>query len=109
MPSRRTGWETDLRPDMSLRIANQVCRGPVVALSVDGQSLEAFAGESLAAALWVSGRRVLRQSPRAGTPRGVFCMMGACQECLVRVDGRRALACQVPVRADMRVETGTRT
>lgn len=94
---------------MSLRIANQVRRGPAVTLSVDGQALEAFAGESLAAALWAAGRRVLRQSPRAGTPRGVFCMMGACQECLVRVDGQRALACQVVVRAEMRVETGTGT
>ncbi|WP_321892992.1 2Fe-2S iron-sulfur cluster-binding protein, partial [Paraburkholderia tropica] len=29
----------------------------------------------------------------------------SCQECLVMVDGRRALACQTPVRAQMRVET----
>ncbi len=94
---------------MSLRIANQVRRGPAVTLSVDGQAVEAFAGESLAAALWAAGRRALRQSPRAGTPRGVFCMMGACQECLVRVDGQRALACQVAVYADMRVETGAAT
>ncbi len=91
---------------MPLRIANQVRRGPAVTLWVDGQALDAFAGESLAAALLAAGRRALRQSSRAGTPRGVFCMMGACQECLVRVDGKRALACQVAVCDGMRVETG---
>lgn len=90
---------------MSLRIANQVRRGPAVALWVDGQAVGAFAGESLAAALLAAGKRTLRQSPRAGTPRGLFCMMGACQECLLRVDGTRVLACQVSVRDGMRVET----
>ena len=91
---------------MSLRIANQVRRGPAVTLWVDGQAIEAFTGESLAAALLAAGRRALRTSPRAGTPRGLFCMMGVCQECLVSVDGRRTLACQVAVCDGMRVETG---
>ena len=92
---------------MSLRIADRVRRGPAIEISVDGRTLEAFAGESLAAALLAAGRRELRASPRAGTPRGVFCLMGTCQECLVRVDGARALACQTPVRVGMRVETGS--
>jgi predicted molibdopterin-dependent oxidoreductase YjgC len=35
----------------------------------------------------------------------MFCLMGSCQECLVRVDGRRALACQEPVRDGMVVVT----
>jgi len=74
-------------------------RGPAVTILVDGKAVSAHAGESLAAALLAYGIRQLRQSPRAGTPRGAFCFMGVCQECVVEVDGATAQACQVAVSA----------
>ena len=44
-----------------------------------------------------------RVSTRAA-PRAPFCMMGACFECLVEIDGRaNQRACQVRVRGGMRV------
>lgn len=76
-----------------------------VELIYNGQPVTVRVGESVAAALFAHGIRCLRQSPRARTPRGMFCLMGSCQECLVMVDGRRALACQTPVRAQLRVDT----
>jgi predicted molibdopterin-dependent oxidoreductase YjgC len=88
-----------------MRVEGDVERAAWVALIVDGRELVAYEGESLAAALFAAGVRRLRASPRAGTPRGMFCLMGVCQECVVIVDGRRALACQEPVRAGMRVRT----
>ena len=60
-------------------------------------------GEMLAAALFAAGYRRLRRSPRNAAPRGMFCLMGACQECLVRVDGKPVLACQVSVYEGMTV------
>ena len=93
-------------PDVGLRIAHGVERTPLVELTVNGRALEAHAGEALAVALLAAGVRRLRTSPRTGDPRGLFCLMGSCQECLVSVDGRPALACQVPVRAGMTVTTG---
>ena len=90
----------------ALRIRRGVERTPLVALTVDGRALEAHEGETLAAALLAAGVWRLRSSPRAGAARGIFCLMGSCQECLVVVDGRRALACQAPVRAGMSVTTG---
>ena len=87
------------------RIEGAAERPPMVEIVVDGSTLSACPGESVAAALLVARRRALRTSPRLGLSRGVFCMMGACQECLVQVDGRPALACQTPVRAGMRIET----
>ncbi|CAM2157039.1 MULTISPECIES: (2Fe-2S)-binding protein [Paraburkholderia] len=78
---------------------------PCVELIYDGRPVSARDGESVAAALFAAGIRRLRTSPRAHGARGMFCLMGSCQECLVMVDGRRALACQTPVRAQMRVET----
>jgi aerobic-type carbon monoxide dehydrogenase small subunit (CoxS/CutS family) len=58
----------------------------------------------LGVALALAGRLELRKSPKAGRPRGLFCLMGSCQECLVRVDGEPVLACLEPVRAGMKVE-----
>lgn len=70
---------------------------------VDNAWVEAPEGECLAVALAVAGLSVLRHSPMAGGPRGVFCLMGSCQECLVHVDGAPVLACMEPVRPGMRV------
>ena len=78
-------------------------RGPKVAVLVDGVRVDAYAGECLAVALAVSGRPTLRHSPEAGTPRGLFCLMGSCQEYLVHVDGTPVVACMEPVRPGMRV------
>lgn len=71
----------------------------------DGASVDAFEGESVAAALFAAGWRELRRSPRDGTPRGMFCLMGSCQECLVWVGSRKLPSCQVPVAAGLEIET----
>jgi predicted molibdopterin-dependent oxidoreductase YjgC len=78
----------------------------VTELTVDGTPLRAPAGQSLAAALLAAGRAVLRTSP-SGTPRGVYCGIGVCQECRVHVEGRGVVrACVTPATAGMRVTTG---
>jgi D-hydroxyproline dehydrogenase subunit gamma len=79
-------------------------RGATVAIAVDGATIEAQAGEMLAATLLAAGNVGLRRSPNAGTPRGAFCLMGVCQECLVRVDGRQRQACLTVVAQGMKVE-----
>jgi predicted molibdopterin-dependent oxidoreductase YjgC len=79
----------------------------VIELTVDGTTLRAPAGQSLAAALLAAGRAALRQSP-SGTPRGLYCGIGVCQECRVHIEGRGIVrACVTPVAAGMRVTTGT--
>ena len=85
----------------SLRIG---ARGAPVLILVDGEAVTCFAGETVAAALIANGRRWLRSSPTAGAPRGAFCLMGACQECTIRVDGRLAPACMTGVRDGLVVE-----
>ena len=92
---------------MSVRIDGAIARGEAVSISVDGLEVRAYPGEMLAAALFAAGLRRLRASPRAGGPRGMFCLMGVCQECLVRVDGAAVLACQATVRAGMTVTLGS--
>lgn len=81
-------------------------RGRALGILVDGQQLAAHEGESIAAALIASGRRFTRWTPRTGEPRGYFCGMGICQDCLVTVDGLpNVRACMTPVRDGLRVET----
>lgn len=78
----------------------------MIELSVDGAALRAPAGQSLAAALLAAGTAALRQSP-SGTPRGLYCGIGVCQECRVHVEGQGVVrACVTPVSAGMRVTTG---
>jgi NADPH-dependent 2,4-dienoyl-CoA reductase/sulfur reductase-like enzyme len=80
-----------------------------VAITFDGQRIEAEAGESLAAALAAHGIRVLRVK-RSGAERGMFCGMGVCQDCLVEIDGRpNNRACTTKVQRPMTVERGSET
>ena len=85
----------------SLRIGP---RGEPVVILVDGEPVPCFAGETVTAALLAHGRRHLRKSPGLGGPRGAFCLMGACQECTIRIGGRLAPACMVEVRDGLVVE-----
>lgn len=82
-----------------------VARGRRVQLVVDGAAVEAFEGESLAVALAASGRLALRHSPNAQTPRGIFCLMGVCQECVVEVNGELSASCAIDARDGMVVST----
>jgi predicted molibdopterin-dependent oxidoreductase YjgC len=79
--------------------------GPTVALLIDGRAYETRAGESVAAALAGAGLSACRTTPVGNRPRGPYCMMGVCFDCLVVIDGRpNQQACMVTVREGMRVE-----
>jgi predicted molibdopterin-dependent oxidoreductase YjgC len=67
-------------------------RGPRIQIVVDGIPVEAYTGESVAAALVASGR-----------PSPVYCGIGLCFACLVPVEGHRVRACQTPVRDGLRI------
>jgi NADPH-dependent 2,4-dienoyl-CoA reductase/sulfur reductase-like enzyme len=74
-----------------------------VEIRFDGAPLEARPGEMLAAALTAAGHLDVRDTRRGGR-RGVFCGMGACQDCLVTVDGvPDQRACMTPVVPGMTV------
>jgi len=89
-----------------LRMTPAEERGPALSILADGHPLAAYEGESVAAALVASGRRFTRWTARTGEPRGYFCGMGVCQDCLVTVDGLpNVRACMTPVRDGLRVET----
>ncbi len=72
-----------------------------VTVTVDGRPLRLDTCGSLAGALLSAGFRHLRDSPRAGAPRGALCFMGACQECAILIDGGIRQACLTAPRDGM--------
>jgi predicted molibdopterin-dependent oxidoreductase YjgC len=79
---------------------------PAVPITIDGAPAQARAGDTVAAALLAPGRASCRSTPVSGAPRGPYCMMGVCFECLVTVDGvGNRQGCQVVVQPGMQVQT----
>jgi predicted molibdopterin-dependent oxidoreductase YjgC len=79
---------------------------PVARVVVDGRELRGLAGEPLAALLLAHGVNVMRSMPESGAPRGLFCGVGRCSDCLMTVDGElNVRVCVTPVVDGMRVRT----
>lgn len=64
-----------------------------LSFTFEGKSVLAKPGMNVATALLTAGITVLRNTPVSGSPRGPFCMMGACYDCLVSLDGATVQAC----------------
>ena len=79
MRHRRSDARIDPQPGVE--------RGPRVQITVDGRPVECFLGESVAAAMVADSGELTLRTTAAGDPRGLFCGMGVCFECLVVVDG----------------------
>ena len=80
--------------------------GDAFQVEVDGEAVEAYPGESLAAVLMVSGWRSFMAPDRYHLARTLFCGMGLCHQCLVNVDGKRSVrACMTPARPGMKITT----
>lgn len=79
--------------------------GATVSISIDGRSVQAQVGDTVAAAMLASGHAACRTTTVSGAERGPYCMMGVCFDCLVVVDGVGSRqGCLMPVREGMRIE-----
>ena len=87
-----------------LRIASAL-RGAKITIVVNGQACAAYEGETVHAALLAAGYRVLRKTSKSGHPRGIFCGMGVCYDCLVTINGvSNQRACMTPVEDRMEIQ-----
>ncbi|MBE2264056.1 MAG: (2Fe-2S)-binding protein [Burkholderiaceae bacterium] len=88
-------------------IANTGARRAVT-LQVDGRPITAREGDTLAIALLNADVIPFRQTPVSAQPRAPLCLMGACFDCLVEVDGRQNVqSCMVEVSEGMQVRLPT--
>ncbi|MBX3501849.1 MAG: (2Fe-2S)-binding protein [Alphaproteobacteria bacterium] len=78
----------------------------LVTLTVDNQAITARPTDTVAAALLAAGHAACRETAVSSTPRGPYCLMGVCFDCLVTIDGvGNRQGCLVRVREGMQVET----
>ena len=95
---------------MDLRIRHHPVLGPLsrgrqVTFTFEGRTFQGVEGEPIAAALTAAGIRVLRRTGKQGQPRGVFCAIGLCTDCMVTVNGVPNIrSCVTPLKAGMTIE-----
>jgi len=77
-----------------------------VMFTFDGKTLPGFEGEPVAAALKAAGVAVHRYTKKSHSPRGVFCAIGRCTDCVMVINGRpNVRACVTPLEEGMTVAT----
>ena len=84
--------------------------GPAHTATFDGVEIAVLPGQTVAAALWSAGVTAWRVTRGTGAPRGVFCGIGVCFDCLVTVNGRpnqRACLVRAEPGDDIRTQHGT--
>ena len=81
-----------------------IVRTEEILFEFDGETYNGFAGESIAAALLRVGVTHLRDAPNSQTPRGMFCVMGVCQEGVVEINQRRVEACRTKVSNGLKIK-----
>ena len=77
----------------------------VITIYYQGHPITAYEGEPIAAALLAAGIRAFRKTVRFHEPRGVFCAIGRCTDCMMIVNGQpNVRTCVTFVEAGMRLE-----
>ncbi len=81
-------------------------KGEPVSFTFDGKKMQGYAGEPVAAALMAEGIKIHRYTRKLHLPRGVFCAIGRCTDCVMVVDGEpNTRTCITPLREGMCVQT----
>lgn len=81
-------------------------KGKAIVFTCNGETIEGYEGETIAAALHAAGIKVLSHSAENHRPRGFYCAIGNCSSCLMEVDGlANVRICTEPLKAGMVVKS----
>lgn len=84
----------------------QFQKGKKLKFTFNGEEIEGFEGETIAAALHAAGVKVLGRSLFLHRPRGFYCAIGNCSSCLMTVNGKANVkTCVTDLEEGMIVET----
>ena len=87
-------------------ILSKAQSGRQVTITVDGKKIKAFEGEMIVSALVAAGIKVFRYTSKRHEPRGVFCAIGRCTDCVMEVNGvANVRTCVTPVEDNMQIKT----
>ena len=76
-----------------------------VNVTIDGNPYKAKQGEVIAAVMLANGLRVHRHTSKRGEPRGIYCGIGQCTDCVMTVNGIANIrTCTTPVEEGMIIE-----
>lgn len=93
------------------RILNHPVLGPTgerkkIKVIVDGREIWGYENEMIAATLTANGIRTFRKTKKKKEPRGVFCAIGKCTDCVMTVNGQpNVRTCVTPIEEGMVIET----
>ncbi len=73
--------------EKNLRLQKGITRQLPFYFQVNGEQVIAYPGETIAVALLAAGWKTFRHTNLSGEPRGMYCGMGLCYDCLVTVNG----------------------
>lgn len=91
---------------LSHPILGDELRTETVTIEVDGKKIKAFKGEMIAACLMAYGIRKHRYTHRFHEPRGIYCGIGQCTDCVMEVNGiANVRTCITPVEEGMVIRT----
>lgn len=77
-----------------------------VTFTVNGREMQGIEGEPIAAALLANGIKIFRYTAKFNEPRGLFCGIGQCTDCIMEVDGvPNVRTCVTPVKEGMKIKT----
>lgn len=89
-----------------LKRLKNIERGKPFTIQVDDTLQTAYKGETVATILLLAGKKTMRRTLKNKAPRGYYCGMGICNECLVKLeDGTRVRACQTLAEPMMKIKT----
>lgn len=81
-------------------------KGEKIKFLFDGKEVEGYEGEPIAEALRANGLMVHRYTKKHHKPRGIFCAIGRCTDCVMVVNGvANTRTCITPLKEGMTVET----
>lgn len=81
-------------------------KGALVTFTLDGNEMQGYEGEPIAAALRAAGILKHRETSKQHKPRGIFCAIGRCTDCVMVVDGvPNTRTCITPLKEGMKVQT----
>lgn len=77
----------------------------LVSITIDNQAYKVPKGHTVAGAMLLLGANIFRSTPVENKPRGPFCMMGVCFDCLISIDGLSdQQACMTLVEEGMNIK-----